>query len=1020
MTKLEEFWPSATDVSQCILARHENVKSDAISLAVHQPMALHFKDIESGLLNEKTENDVLEKILNPNPEGRVECVLITGGTGAGKTHLIRWLEAQIKRDVRSKNTFKCIRIGKSASLRRVIEQIIEPLKGDKDFDHVLGFLENVVPEIDETAAANDLISKLSTLLENMAEDINATSSPTKEEKLKAHHAKHLHAYITSAALRQHVRDQVLVRIVRQAVSGNDNATDHSRKDFEQFETSDFEISDGTIDIGSADSMVVRYQGQLNDDETRQFACDVLNLVVSEAVGQVFQIENLAGGKSWGEVFLEIRKVFKKKGQELVFLVEDFFALTGFQQTIVKILIGEDESYGTEDECCNIRSAIGTTDGYKVYLDSYTGRAGGEFIVDNDYLTEEDALNATVNMVGNYLNAARWGKTKLGAHKFDNKKHWPNFYDSGDLSDVDEKIIQSFGFSEIGYPLFPFNKNAIVQLAKVHLLSAGQFSFNPRILIGKILHDVLAFRENFEKGTFPPSSIAAKGFSRKAEIDEYIDRINCGEADKERIATCITLWYGNPETVNAILPDKNIQGVFNLPNIKTDGVGAVPKPTPPPSPTPPTSPTPPPTPVPPPLPALPLPVNKWGEIFESWRTKEIGAEDANALRKAIRYFVIKRVRWDAIRVKKSAIEEQFLQSWIGIPRSRGGGQGGKHNIVIADDEEMLDKTGSLRKEMTAIGNYIEQKSWEFDGGALSMAQAYNLIDRLVPQFEALFVEIAKSELFPLLNSAKSMANMRGSPMEGESDWNSLFSNSDAKIPEDYTFQMTAYKEIYDLQRESFINAPHLQNLIFERSACYVGSSSTVYSVDITRFTDLPDSKRLNDLKSLFSENFGFFDGVQERKVETKAKKFVMQIESDVKEFQDVLSVVATTDLEDISSILSDAQGVGLLEGERDQIQGAFDMLDSTSIDPTTLTELEKITSLEQSFSVKTGKILALIDLKEFVKLQVNCNIIDEFFSSLTNRIALHPGSTAGSDLISIQQEIGNGLKQIRNQLDALIK
>jgi len=1024
MTVLNDFWPSADNVADCIVDRQEAVKSEAILLAIHQPMILHHVDVENKNREIKKEDDVLAKILAPKPDGGVECVAITGATGAGKTHIIRWLEAQIKRDPRSKDTFKCIRIGKSASLKKVIEQIIEPLKGDKDFNNILAKLENIIPDLDDKAAANDLTAKLRTQLENLEDELNEeiaeTGEPTTNDRTKAHHARKLRAYLNSITIEDHIRDKVLMRIVRQAASGNDTSTSSDKSDFEQFEPNDFDIPD-TINISEAGADVIRYQGQLDDEETRQFACNVLNSVVGEAVGQVFQIQNLAGGTTWGEVFLEIRKILKRKGQELVFLVEDFFALTGFQRILVSILINEDEARGTEEECCNIRSAIGVTDGYRAEnINSYISRAGGVFVVDNEYGTKDEVLNAAVHMVGNYLNAARWGKSQLDRQNDDKQRNeaWPNFYNEGDLSENDNKIIEDFGFSEIGYPLFPLNRKAIVELAKTHLRVGGSISFQPRKFIQKILQEPLKFRQNFETGSFPPSAlIATEGFRRKAEIDSYIARLNCGEQDRERLKTFITLWCGNPETVNEINPDEKILKIFKLPKMQT-GRGA---PTPTPVPVPPDTtgePTPP-TP-PPPEPELPLPENRWKFIFENWNTEEIPAADANELRKSIRDFLLKRIRWDVIRVKRPT-EEMFKQSLVGIPRSRGGGQGGD-KILIADEEEMLDRTGSLREEMTALGNCISMKGWNYEGSQLERAQAYNLIDRLVPKFEEFFIKKAKVELAPLMSVAKSMANLRGTPKEGESDWNNLFCGTDVETLDNYTFENPHYQEIYELRQSALTNAPHLQSLIFNRSACYQGTANTPYTVDIARFMDLPEDTNLRNVQELFPENFAFFNNIQEKRLETKAKKFVEQIGRDIETHLKILNILETGDEDDISNILSNAQGIGILKVlkvSKAEIEGSFNKLGDSKNMQATFTEIEKIISDEQSFSIKMGKILALIDLKDFVTFQANCHTIKEFLESLNQKIEQHPGKVAGSDLIKIQGEINDGLEKIHCEIKALI-
>jgi hypothetical protein len=76
-----------------------------------------------------TEDDLLQHLLGRAPEGSL-VVPITGASGIGKSHLIRILDARLRK-LPDANRYLVIRIPKSASLRRVVELILEaePLKG---------------------------------------------------------------------------------------------------------------------------------------------------------------------------------------------------------------------------------------------------------------------------------------------------------------------------------------------------------------------------------------------------------------------------------------------------------------------------------------------------------------------------------------------------------------------------------------------------------------------------------------------------------------------------------------------------------------------------------------------------------------------------------------------------------------------------------------------------------------------------------------------------------------------------
>ncbi|MDC0189756.1 protein DpdH [Rhodospirillales bacterium] len=1013
MTELIQFWPSIDNISDCIVDRQEAVTSNAILLAIHRPMALQWQEENTDSLINKIETDVLLELTKPNPDAGGQCVTITGASGSGKTHLVRWLEAQIVRDPKLRERYKCIRVPKSASLRSVVEHIIQPLEGDPAYDNIRSTLENVIPDLDERAAANDLTSKLRTRLENKEIEIEKNEGDSgqlsKEDRLNKFHCQRLRAYINELTIEEHIRDSVLMRIVRQATSRHNELGADDQSDFEQFEPEDFNLPDH-IDVQAASNSVISYYDNLRDPSARQRACDILNSVLSDAVGDVFNIQQLADGRTWGELFGEIRRIFKQKEQELVFLVEDFFALTGMQKPLVSVLIGESES----EEWCNIRSAIGVTDGYRAEnINSYISRGGGQFLVSNLYETQEEALTFAVNMVGGYLNAGRWGKDNL-ERELNNYQEgdggWKNFYNDGDLSEQDKTIIEKFGLSDDGYPLFPLNKDAIKTLAKHHLLPGDRKTFEPRILIKFILQKTLRLREKFENKAFPPLNLS-EGINRQAAIDQYIMGQNCPDGDKERLKSFVSLWCGNPQQRDQLRADEIILKTFNLP--KMSGV-LEPVTEDPPTVDPPTGDDPPP-------PKLNLPTQVWEGKLENWvNGQSVSAKDANELRISIRDFIINRIRWDVIRVKIPS-QDNFDQSLIGIPIAQGGGRPPFRIFIEGDANttEINDIDGSLRQEMTAIGHYIEMGGWEYEGGELERAQAYNLIDRMVPEFEAYFIEKATKELSPLLVAAGAMATLRGTPIEGKNDWNALFLGNTTEAPKGYTFDTPSYQEVYDLQRNSFIHAKGLESLIFDRCGCYQGAGNTAYAVDVARLKNVPEDIPLNTIKHLFPENFAFFQSIRENQLSSKARNFVKQIGQDLRACGDVFKTLETGDPVIIASLLTNAQGNNMLKGNRAFLQTAFDTLNNSQIKKSTLEKIEKTISKDQPEILKMGQILAQIDLTEFVKVQKNCLIVSEFLESLSKNMEQHAGTAAGAELTKRQEDIKKDLEEIKSTVENMV-
>jgi hypothetical protein len=76
-----------------------------------------------------TEKDLLEVFITDNVPGGALLMPITGPSGVGKSHIIRWLDAQLQR-LPERDSFHIIRIPKSASLRTGVERILAPLADD--------------------------------------------------------------------------------------------------------------------------------------------------------------------------------------------------------------------------------------------------------------------------------------------------------------------------------------------------------------------------------------------------------------------------------------------------------------------------------------------------------------------------------------------------------------------------------------------------------------------------------------------------------------------------------------------------------------------------------------------------------------------------------------------------------------------------------------------------------------------------------------------------------------------------
>src|SRR5512143_564954 len=95
--ELMRYWPDEAEIVACLKTEAE-AASEAVALAVHQPMRFEREYVGQGVASGSTpcgESEVLDAFLAKDlPEGRV-ILPIVGNSGVGKSHAVRWLHAQL-------------------------------------------------------------------------------------------------------------------------------------------------------------------------------------------------------------------------------------------------------------------------------------------------------------------------------------------------------------------------------------------------------------------------------------------------------------------------------------------------------------------------------------------------------------------------------------------------------------------------------------------------------------------------------------------------------------------------------------------------------------------------------------------------------------------------------------------------------------------------------------------------------------------------------------------------------------
>lgn len=844
---LERYWPHATAVNACI--KNEAETADvSVLLAVHQPLPLVKRSATNGDLSPASEQDLLDAFLTDNVPGGALLMPITGPSGVGKSHIVRWLDAQLQRSAK-REKLHIIRIPKSASLRTVVELILEPLKDDPRYAKARDNLTRAVGEVNLQEAVITFRAHLQNALAarraTMVNEIRDKPEANRDLKALIGHAEKLPQLFADGALEQHFVENVLSKVVSRALRGRNDDQDEDDA-LPQFIASDLVLPE-TAQLNQASRPVHDYyvRNIANVDVERlQPVVDLLNDAVDTAIFNVFKLEQNAGGMTLQDIILAVREILFDDGMDLVLLVEDFAALAGIQEVLLKVCIQEGE-YGGKKVRATMRTALALTDGYLSFRNTILTRAQHEWVIGGQAQNDDEIKAGIVEMVGAYLNAARWGDVEL-QRRFKQRDaeqsltDWLPVWRDEDLSDAESEAVAAFGFNAKGDSLFPFNRSAIEALTLRHLMVGGKLVFRPRWVINNILRNTLLMRSAFEAHQFPPAGY--EGLAPNANIANWIRTTHQPEAVSRRLAPLLTAWGGDPlETAAIAHIPQSIFTAFNLPTpSELSNIDYVPAP---------------------PKEIVDGKGNeKKAAISEDTEPKVTIVEDpdiadlrgkldawskgailaqADALKFRSALFEMLK---DAIDLPELRLKDRDLKlSWITIPGARGNPQTAPF-LSVCDDQ--TDEFGTTRAALLAAYRFasVKGKKWSYPQADEDYVASAQLVDALVAQLKPKVIEEAKAKISILCRTLITQARITGlAPPERPSGVDGmltgLFGDPETKAP-------LSFDENWDkilATVTGLIGADParsvLQDELLNHTGCYQGDSGrTLFGIDIARLLD----------------------------------------------------------------------------------------------------------------------------------------------------------------------------------------
>lgn len=726
---LLRYWPTEEDVAACVKTDAEAAHG-AVLLAVHQPMQFERRVVGGSAGSPCDEHDLLTAFVAENlSDGRV-IVPIVGQSGIGKSHVIRWLDAQLRRR-HGYDRRVIIRIPKGMSLKGVLGLLLRDLS-DPAYDRFRQELVRAQEELDPDKAAGLLCEMLAQTVSDIGNEAQRRLQQTPGDLAAQERAALCRPSALPSLLRnQLLRDQHFVqtrdgrpgvakRLVEQLTETRDAGGEDDRQHL--FTSEDLACDD--VDRAALGPIEARALAQIDRPERRNAAARVLNEALDGAKQQLLRLDPTVS-----ELFDAIREQLLKEGRELVLLIEDFAVLSGLQKQLLQVIIKEAYRDGTQ-VLCTMRTALAYTTGY---MDTATvlTRANAEYHITDTPGSENEIHDRIAGLVAAYLNAARLGQTEVEdaygarASATDDLTSWiPTFHAA---IEPDARLTLD-AFGAVGqHDLFPFNRESIRELSREGCIQGNRLVYNPRFVIQNVINKVLVHRDAFVAGQFPPASLGFQLRPVSPRVTEDIRR-KVPPTLYERYLRFVAYWGGGPSSPSEL-------GAINPRLFEAFGLRQLQEQVPPKEP--PSKKDPPPEP-PPPKPEEarhPLEV-EWEGILDNWRAKTtIAQAKANQLRKWLAEALKAHIDWDwdLFRPRKDGSVDAWPEL-IFVPFAAGhGGRAADASMAVVCLESDLDdqvKSAQLHSALMAVVRFHGvYEGWDYPNSDEDLPRYAALVSRM---------------------------------------------------------------------------------------------------------------------------------------------------------------------------------------------------------------------------------------------------------------------------------------------------
>jgi hypothetical protein len=465
---------------------------DHIFLATHHSISMYRQElIEAPSRISYSEEQFLKDFV---AEKDFAFVPVLGSSGTGKSHLIRWLAANIK-STDKRRVLLIPKIG--TNLKDIIGLILEGMEG-ASFDEYRQRLNRATSTLTEAQAREQLLNQLAA-----AVGPNGQRDRSQLSEREDYLVDTVDSLLYDPFFRKHwLKDGGIIHKLVVHILGHRDTVEIV-EERRQFSLDDLPLN--VLDLQKAGKPAQDfYSFLIADEDTQKATVDWLNRHLDEAIAQVLSL----GREDLQRLIREVRETLVEQGIELILLIEDFAKLQGIDREVLEAVLARPQQPGRK-QLCPIRTALACTTGYfQSLIDTVRTRVTFSVNLDIGTVGEQSLITQgdIQKFVARYLNAVRLEDKTI--------RNWANF--SLTEEDSERESLTSAcsecehqrdchaGFGEAdGFGLYPFTPEALEQM----LARVNPQDFNPRILIKDVLKWTLEnSRDDIEQGRFPSISL----------------------------------------------------------------------------------------------------------------------------------------------------------------------------------------------------------------------------------------------------------------------------------------------------------------------------------------------------------------------------------------------------------------------------------------------------------------------------------------------------------------------------------